>query len=184
MRKEYYQANKAKVLAANAAYQDAHREQISQYNKEWKKKNRLKLLAARKEYYQKNKARSLEASRTYYSAHRQKIVQWQKEYSKANPDVGARTQAKRRRAKLDTLSYAPAIKRWMSDIKSKPFVRCHWCGTKIKGRQVHFDHIVPLAKGGEHSIGNLCASCPECNHTKSARLIADWVCQGQTFLPL
>lgn len=184
MRKEYYQANKEKVLASNALYRKANRAEILEKKAQWRKLHWPLLLAKRKEYYQKNKARTLESNRKYRELHKERIDAWQKDYAKANPDVGARTQAKRQRAKLDTLSYAPAIKRWMTDIKSKPFVRCHWCGTKIKGRQVHFDHIVPLAKGGTHSIGNLCASCPECNHTKSARLIADWVCQGQTFLPL
>lgn len=36
------------------------------------------------------------------------------------------------------------------------------------------DHVVPLARGGRHSIGNLLPSCAACNRSKQARLLVEW----------
>jgi 5-methylcytosine-specific restriction endonuclease McrA len=47
---------------------------------------------------------------------------------------------------------------------------CHWCKklTPVDEREV--DHVVPLAKGGDHVAGNLCICCWSCNQIKRDRL--------------
>jgi 5-methylcytosine-specific restriction endonuclease McrA len=42
---------------------------------------------------------------------------------------------------------------------------CVYCG----GPAEHIDHVVPLARGGAHAIGNLLPACAECNKSKGAR---------------
>jgi 5-methylcytosine-specific restriction endonuclease McrA len=34
----------------------------------------------------------------------------------------------------------------------------------------HVDHVVPLARGGEHSYANTQPACPPCNMSKGARV--------------
>src|SRR6266568_476953 len=48
---------------------------------------------------------------------------------------------------------------------------CAYCGTRPYR---HFDHVIPLCRGGRHSIGNLLPACVTCNLTKGPRLLADW----------
>jgi len=38
----------------------------------------------------------------------------------------------------------------------------------------HRDHIIPLARGGRHSIGNLLPACAPCNHSKGSKTLAEW----------
>lgn len=38
----------------------------------------------------------------------------------------------------------------------------------------HFDHVVPLSRGGRHAIGNLLPACAACNLAKGARLLSEW----------
>lgn len=48
---------------------------------------------------------------------------------------------------------------------------CFWCKREIEGES-HIDHKIPLIKGGDSSIENLCVACPDCNrkrHTKVGR---------------
>lgn len=52
---------------------------------------------------------------------------------------------------------------------------CLKCGN-IKNLQ--WDHVVPLARGGDHSIGNLQRLCRNCNERKQART-ADYRTRGQ-----
>lgn len=36
------------------------------------------------------------------------------------------------------------------------------------------DHIIPLSRGGRHSIGNLLPACEFCNTSKHNRLLVEW----------
>lgn len=57
--------------------------------------------------------------------------------------------------------------------------RCHLCGRntprKLRGttdpRAPELDHIVPLAKGGEHSYRNTACACRACNGAKSDHVL-------------
>ena len=44
---------------------------------------------------------------------------------------------------------------------------CYLCGKTAKG----IDHIVPLSKGGNHSIGNLAPCCINCNSKKHKKFL-------------
>lgn len=46
---------------------------------------------------------------------------------------------------------------------------CYWCNKSLKNKQIHIDHYVPLAKGGEHTLSNLVVSCNKCNMSKCAK---------------
>jgi len=53
-------------------------------------------------------------------------------------------------------------------IMSKP---CAHCGSN---QNLHLDHIIPLARGGNHSVGNLQMLCARCNHSKNAKVMTEW----------
>jgi len=55
----------------------------------------------------------------------------------------------------------------INHIHSAP-CHCYWCN-KFMPNGGTVDHILALAKGGSHTSGNICASCPECNSKKSDR---------------
>ena len=42
--------------------------------------------------------------------------------------------------------------------------RCHWCG----GTASTADHVIALAAGGGHELGNLVAACRRCNSRRGA----------------
>jgi len=44
---------------------------------------------------------------------------------------------------------------------------CHYCGQKFPFKQLTMDHIVPIARGGTTSAGNVVPCCLECNKKKS-----------------
>lgn len=36
------------------------------------------------------------------------------------------------------------------------------------------DHVVPLSRGGRHSIGNILPACESCNLSKHASYLVEW----------
>ena len=51
---------------------------------------------------------------------------------------------------------------------------CHYCGRQSLPGELTMDHIVPLARGGRSTKGNLVATCKECNNKKKTLLPLEW----------
>ena len=51
---------------------------------------------------------------------------------------------------------------------------CHYCGRTTPARALTMDHIVPLARGGRSTKGNLVPACKDCNNRKKSLLPMEW----------
>lgn len=51
---------------------------------------------------------------------------------------------------------------------------CHYCGNKFSPRSLTMDHIVPIARGGKSTKGNVVPACRDCNTKKKHRLLMEW----------
>lgn len=43
---------------------------------------------------------------------------------------------------------------------------CHYCGKKFPAKELTMDHIVPVARGGSSTKGNVVPACKKCNAEK------------------
>jgi len=50
---------------------------------------------------------------------------------------------------------------------------CYYCEKKYASRDLTMDHIVPLARGGISTPGNVVVSCHSCNQNKKLRIPAE-----------
>lgn len=48
---------------------------------------------------------------------------------------------------------------------------CMECGSD---ESPSIDHIIPLSRGGSHSIGNLTTLCRKCNSSKGSKTLVEW----------
>lgn len=55
------------------------------------------------------------------------------------------------------------------------FRNCPCCGVNMKRNDKHLDHIIPLSKGGKHSVSNAMILCSDCNLKKSNKDLSDWL---------
>lgn len=46
--------------------------------------------------------------------------------------------------------------------------RCGCCGEPVEATDVHFDHIIPLSRGGRHEPSNVQVSHSRCNLSKGS----------------
>ena len=52
--------------------------------------------------------------------------------------------------------------------------RCHYCGRETPASALTMDHIVPLARGGKSTKGNVVPACKSCNTKKKHLLPMEW----------
>jgi len=52
---------------------------------------------------------------------------------------------------------------------------CHYCGRQFQPDQLSMDHIVPLARGGKSTKGNIVPACVQCNRRKQLETPAEAV---------
>lgn len=51
---------------------------------------------------------------------------------------------------------------------------CYYCGRPSPQKELTMDHIVPVARGGKSTKGNLVPACKECNNAKKQLLPMEW----------
>lgn len=52
--------------------------------------------------------------------------------------------------------------------------RCHYCGQRMPAADLTMDHIVPVARGGKSTKGNVVPACKSCNTKKKQLLPMEW----------
>jgi 5-methylcytosine-specific restriction endonuclease McrA len=50
--------------------------------------------------------------------------------------------------------------------------RCAYCG--VSPHVLTQDHVVPVARGGAHELGNIVPACQACNSSKGDKLLDEW----------
>ena len=143
------------------------------------KEARAKYFAQR---YVENRAEMVARSKRYRAANAEKIAKYQRQYRQENKaEIRQYTNAwrdknreryrelmQRRRAREKANGIFTVTDKDLARLYASP---CAACGTT---EQVTADHVIPIARGGRHSIGNLQPLCMACNSHKSDRLMVEW----------
>lgn len=79
---------------------------------------------------------------------------------------------KRERAKARALRSSP----WWKAQLAKGI--CHHCGKHFPADQLTMDHLIPVARGGTSSKGNVVPACFACNQAKAAQTPAEQILES------
>lgn len=102
----------------------------------------------------------------------QKHRDWSKRWARLNPEqrkaIEVAGRARRRNAKTTIVSAADLRK--MLDLQGS---RCYYCQEPLAAG-MHLEHRTPIIRGGQHTLENLCWSCPTCNLRKGRKTEAEF----------
>lgn len=101
------------------------------------------------------------------------ILDRTKKWSKQNPDKKVE-QAHRRRARLYGQLDFDLPPNFVNLIKENQNNKCVYCSIDIKNKYT-IDHVIPISRGGKHSIENIVISCPTCNFSKHTKTLQEWL---------
>lgn len=153
---------------AVAEWRAANLERARQWDRDWAAANPDRVKAAMARYLESDKGR--EFHRRWRRENADRVKASGDKWRKANPDkVRQRSSTQRfKRRGAETLKVTP--KDWRRLCERYRYA-CFYCGSRTALSQ---DHVVPLARGGRHSIGNIMPACLSCNSSKNAHLIVEW----------
>lgn len=135
--------------------------------------NREQRLAYAKDHHEKNRDKILDYQRAYAEARREEKNAKQRAYHKANPQVAREAAMRRRARKAAADIYDPSL-HWTT-VAARDGMNCHYCGVltvpKSDDRKLWptVDHIIPITRGGDHSMANSVLACQSCNARKGNR---------------
>ena len=164
-----------------------NRERIRANRKRWYEENKESEIQNSIEWGKANNDRVTKSRRKYYENHRQKLCEKQKAYRLANIEkVSLKEQEKTRiyRArKANAVSDGhtiPELQKYWREKGIDP-KRCTYCNAWHTEwghgwKRSQGDHVVPLNKGGTHTIDNIVPCCMACNGSKRDRILyEEWI---------
>lgn len=93
-----------------------------------------------------------------------------RQYLKDNPER-MRAIRRKRKGQIRAAQYVVTERDWRR-LVGRYAGLCAYCGSRP---WEHRDHVVPLARGGSHGIGNLLPACAPCNLRKKTKFLTEWL---------
>lgn len=153
--------------AASRKFRAENPEKQRQYDLKYYAENTDKRREYERNRRVKNYDKSREACRKYRAANPEKARESGRKYYAKNPEVFRARDARRIASIRTSVNESPTAKQIATLMKDP----CVYCGAKSE----HMDHVIPLARGGDHNIDNLVPACAKCNLSKGSKLPAiEW----------
>lgn len=144
----WYAANRERALAYQREKYQANPESKKQQAIEWQKANPEKVRVKNRRKNDKNRVRA---------------AAWRQ----ANPEKVFDYGNRRRAAKKATGAFTIP----QSFLKRLYASSCFYCGSTDR---IEADHVMPLSRGGKHSMSNLIPACRGCNASKNNKTVMEW----------
>jgi 5-methylcytosine-specific restriction endonuclease McrA len=166
MEARFREKNRERIKKYHAAWREKNADMVEEYRKQYAEKNKERKQLLDKLWAQNNKDKVNAASRRYRMNNPEKVAEIKKAQAIRHPET-IKNVSLRRRARLAENGVYLVTKKDIARIIAQP---CVYCGARAE----HIDHVIPIAKGGAHKIGNLVAACQSCNLRKSDKFISVW----------
>jgi 5-methylcytosine-specific restriction endonuclease McrA len=114
--------------------------------------------------------RASERDRSRYEAEAEHRREYARAYHRARPEMVWEWRLQKRARRLGAPVYVVEYRDWLR-LLDRYRGACAYCGQRTT---MVCDHVIPLSRGGVHSIGNIVPACAPCNIAKRAKFVVEW----------
>lgn len=181
----YVAKNQERIQQYRRNHYHTHKDYYRQYHKEHRRTHRERYRQRARAQYYAHREQKLEWGRSYRETHREQMRQLRqsyhethleyerqrcKEWRKSNPlknaELSRRYTATKRSTSVDGVNYRFILER--------DGMHCYICEKDILPHHtMHFDHVVPLSRGGTHTEENVRPTHAQCNLRKHDKLLSE-----------
>jgi len=166
--KNWRKNNKELKASYDRAYRLANPESVRERQRRWEIKHAEKEKARKHAFYLENKQLWAERTKIWALNNPEKENAKKRRWRANNPEKALQERHKYRKRLKENGIYEISQKDLKRLINADV---CYYCEKRCK---LTLEHIIPVSRGGRHSIGNLVMVCPYCNSSKQARLLTEW----------
>jgi len=157
------------------ANKDGHRNECKNCSKKKGRKyylaNRERCKAETKRRYRENREAAIEYAKQWRQKNPDKCREYHKRYAEKYAEK-EKVRASNKQAKRNALKKKNGVfKVRYKDLAKIYAMPCTYCGQR---GNIHADHVVPIARGGVHGVGNLQPLCESCNTSKANKYMIEW----------
>lgn len=167
----WYLENKDTALVQRKERYQNKREIELEQMRQWRLANPERKRVSDAAYHAANKEKATTNALKWSRANRESVNRRNAEYKKRNPQV-VLDQSHRRRARKRGVASLIVASQDITRLKRRFGGLCAYCGC---GGKMTIDHVVPLSRGGAHSLGNLLPVCQQCNFSKHNKFLFEWM---------
>lgn len=163
-------ANRAAERDRARRWREANPEKVREISRRHYERNALQRRADRRTYYRANVHKQRAARCAYGDRNRERETAAKAAWRAANP-LKTIAAWQRRTAKKKAATLAPVD---FAAILLRDGLICYLCGLPIDGTDLHFDHDIPISRGGAHDEANIHPAHGRCNRKKNDKTAAEY----------
>ena len=111
-----------------------------------------------------------ERDRKRYASEAERRRAYARQYLKDNPEK-MRAIRRNRKSRIKAERFLFTEKDWARMV-ARYRGCCAYCGRRPD--TLHREHVIPVVRGGRHSVGNIVPACPGCNYRKKTKLLIEF----------
>lgn len=144
---------------------DRYADILARYELAHAEERRTRRVLRHSENREEDKAKSA----AWYNANRERAIATARRWIREHPER-ARLLVEATRSKRKSAYSTLTTDEWNA-IRDRFHGLCAYCSAPATA----LDHVVPLAKGGDHTAENVVPACRSCNGSKAAKWLGDWL---------
>ena len=168
--KIYRERHPEKINKKSAKWAKENPEEVKKIQKKWRENNKEAEKIRKKKWVQENPELNAQQTERWRQRYPERVAEVNKRTYEKNKikffERNMRRKAMQLEAQVGTVNY--------KEILSRDNYICHICGGVIQPNDVHFDHVIPLARGGPHSMDNIKVAHSFCNLSKGSMMMDEY----------
>jgi len=158
------------AMTYDPAWYQVNKKKVNEWNRRWREANKEQMKAIVKRWYLAHPDRVRENRRRWYLENKERWLENARNLPKKEPEKWKLIWAEKRGVRRARKAGSDIGRVELRRILNIHGYICHICKAPVAPWDIHFDHVIPLSKGGSHTEENIRPAHADCNLRKQDKI--------------